>query len=1287
MSFITFKKAKSLNLQGKPIKLGMEVVSGKVMLVDSKMYKVMLLDKDGRPSEIELYGLEKISSQIDRFDLNKVAELLKVKVGELSRPKEGEVDLLIGQQYAAFHPSRHSSAGHLLLLKNDYGGYVIAGSHPDIKTGTEITESCLKVRHAKVMHAAGRIEEFFNVESLGVRCNPKCGGCQCGKCHPGGKDMTLKEEKELAIIESGLSFNEESGRWLAAYPWILSPLDLPNNRMVAMATLRSTEKRLSRNPDLAELYSTQIDDMVSRGAARKVPDQELAEYEGPKFYLSHFEVLNPSSKSTKCRIVFNSSAKFKGHALNDYLAKGPSMLNSLVGVLLRFREKEHAFIGDISKMFHAIDIPLADQMTHLFLWRGFSKESHPSTYAMTAVNMGDRPSATIAQLALRKSAAQYRETLPDAAKLIVENSYMDDIPASTETQQEAVKLTSEIDEIVESRGFKIKEWIHSGSGSTREILMNNEGATGISEGVLGMTWMPQNDLLRIQINQDETGEDTEVTKRGVLSSISKVYDPLGLLTPYTVKAKILLRKNWGVSPRIGWDDVLDSDFQDAWRQMREEMNDIGTVTWMRSVTPKDVVGRPILVVFSDGSENAYGAVAYARWKNKDGNFVASMIAAKSRVAPLKTVDIVRIELCGAVLSKRLRETIQREMKFEFEEVIHVVDSEIVQAMIWKESYGFNTFVANRIGEIQQVTEPKEWCWVAGTLNVADLATRGCSPNEIGSESVWQNGPGFLRQDRSCWPTQEIPKQMALPEQKAKLVASTKVIVTPSLCDKFMLDNFSKWRLLVNTTARIICLFNKLRKKGSTMQPSQAEISQAERFWYIEAQKTMDAKQLIKLNPQVEDGVMMVGGRTERWLEATWNRQRFILLPQAHRVTLLITWYEHSRGGHLGVEATVAKIRSVYWILGLRKLVKKVIYRCVYCRRKLEIRCKQTMGLLPIERLKPCPVFSNVGVDYFGPFTIRGEVQKRIHGKCYGVVFVCLIVGAVYVDVAVDYSTDGFMQVLRRFVSLRGCPTRIYSDDGTQLVGASNELKRIVNGIRWTDVEKECVELGAIKWMFSPANAPWYNGAVEALVKTVKRALNSAVGSQIMTFSELQTCMFEAGQLVNQRPIGRVPSAPDDGSYLSPNDMLLGRSSPRAPQIAFEKLADENTRIGFIQQVVNSFWKRWTREVFPQMVGRPKWHTSSRNLEEGDIVLVQDSNALRGEWKMARVTEAVAGLDGKVRRVKLFYRTKGTGSGQEIERAVQNLILLVPSRDDRVEDLPVKTKNEDPTSNHDDFESN
>ena len=345
------------------------------------------------------------------MDLVRIAGLLGIKTEDVNRPEEGEIDILIGQQYAAFHPCRQGAAGHLLLLKNEFGGNVISGSHPEITTATEITKSCMPARSAKVMHAAGGIEKFFEIESLGVRCEPKCGGCQCGTCQPGGKSMTLKEEKELAMIESGLEFNAERCCWMATYPWIKPSSELPDNRAVAMATLRSTEKRLSRDKGHAEIYSSQIEDMTRRGAAREVSEEELAKYTGPKFYISHFEVLNPKSKSTPCRIVYNSSAKFRGHALNEYLAKGPSMLNLLVGVLLRFRENRFGFIGDISKMFHAIDIPIHDQMTHLFLWRNCT-ESHPKTYAMTAVNMGDRPSATIAQVALRKSAEQQAVVFP-----------------------------------------------------------------------------------------------------------------------------------------------------------------------------------------------------------------------------------------------------------------------------------------------------------------------------------------------------------------------------------------------------------------------------------------------------------------------------------------------------------------------------------------------------------------------------------------------------------------------------------------------------------------------------------------------------------------------------------------------------------------------------------------------------------------------------------------------------------------------------------------------------------
>ncbi len=299
------------------------------------------------------------------------------------------------------------------------------------------------------------------------------------------------------------------------------------------------------------------------------------------------------------------------------------------------------------------------------------------------------------------------------------------------------------------------------------------------------------------------------------------------------------------------------------------------------------------------------------------------------------------------------------------------------------------------------------------------------------------------------------------------------------------------------------------------------------------------------------------------------------------------------------------------------------------------------------------------VDYFGPFTIRGEVQKRVRGKCYGVLFTCMTVRAVYVDIAHDYSTPGFMMVLRRFASIRGWPSKFYSDKGTQLVGASNELNTTIQNLDWNDIEQKSLTTGnGTEWNFSPASAPWYNGAVEVLVKSVKKALSVSVGESILSFSELQTFVFEASELVNERPIGNHPSDPSDCVYLSPNDLLLGRASSRIPQGPFRERTSNKYRFDFVQQIVDTFWKRWTHEVFPNLVLCPKWHTERRNLQKGDIVLVQDDNELRGKWKKAVVEDATPSTDGKVRHVTIRYRTPGN-TEVRIDRPVQKLILLVP----------------------------
>ena len=195
-----------------------------------------------------------------------------------------------------------------------------------------------------------------------------------------------------------------------------------------------------------------------------------------------------------------------------------------------------------------------------------------------------------------------------------------------------------------------------------------------------MHWNILEDTLTFKSERDKDNNNT-VTKRRILSRISSIYDPLGLLSPITVRAKIILRKLWTAPRCIGWDDLVPDEVLKEWNSLNEDLKRVNEIQIYRSLTPGKVLGRPTLILFSDGSPQAYGAVAYCRWKTVEEGYVTRIIAAKSRVAPLKTINIVRLELCGAVISKRLRESISHELTIEFERTIHLVDGEIVKAMI------------------------------------------------------------------------------------------------------------------------------------------------------------------------------------------------------------------------------------------------------------------------------------------------------------------------------------------------------------------------------------------------------------------------------------------------------------------------------------------------------------------------------------------------------------------------------------------------------------------------------
>ena len=320
-----------------------------------------------------------------------------------------------------------------MLVENKFGK-CLSGKHPFL---SEITEKLVSFARFNHFFSQPTINDFFSVESLGTECYPQCGSCKCGKCPLGGKDYNLQDERELMLIDKGLEFKGD--HWVSFYRWIKDPVDLPDNRVVAIPTLRSLEKRLLKDKHLANQYKAQINEMIEEGIARKLNAEETVSYKGPIHYLSHHEVLKRDSASTPCRVVFNASANYKGHILNEYWAKGPNLIKNLLGILLSFREHYVALVADIRRMYHTIKLSQSDQHTHRFVWRNLEINNYPETYVLTTATFGDKPAAAISSLALRKTAIMNRGVFPAVERTILNNTYVDDIMTSMKDMQHAVQ--------------------------------------------------------------------------------------------------------------------------------------------------------------------------------------------------------------------------------------------------------------------------------------------------------------------------------------------------------------------------------------------------------------------------------------------------------------------------------------------------------------------------------------------------------------------------------------------------------------------------------------------------------------------------------------------------------------------------------------------------------------------------------------------------------------------------------------------------------------------------------
>ena len=1132
-----------------------------------------------------------------------------------------------------------------------------------------------------------------------------------------GTSITLSQndKKFVAKLTEGIHIRED-GHYEMPLPFGGEPC-LPDNKQMAIKRLKSLQNRFARDKKYCEDYVAFMGDIIAQGYAEEVPENEILNTKGKAWYIPHHGVYHPK-KPGKLRVVFDCSAQQSGRSLNDYLLKGPDLTNSLIGVLLRFRQEPIAFTCDIEQMFFQFSVNPEHRDYLRFLWfKDNDWQSEPVHYRMGVHLFGATSSPGCASFALKQIASDYEQVHGIAAKeFIHRNFYVDDGLKSTETVQEAVELVSRARKLCAEGGIRL----HKFCSNSREVLESvppEDRAKGIKnldvlcdilpvERTLGVQWCVESDEFQFRI----VLKDQPFTRRGILSTISSVYDPLGFIAPVIMVGKQILQELCGRGS--DWDEPVPEDLRPRWEKWKCSLPLLESVGIKRSYKPPEFgkVAKVELHHFSDASTNGYGQCSYLRLVNEHGKVHCSLLMGKSRVAPLKAVTIPRLELTAATVAVKVASILHSELDYPDYTDFYWTDSTVVLGYIKNDAKRFHIYVANRVQLIRDLTEISQWNHVKSEDNPADEASRGLDASELVSQSRWTTGPSFLWNE-----TIPIAQDHAIellpddPEVKKTVVLATSTTTIKFATILSRIERFSDWDSACRAVALCMRYMDKLRGKYKTVATSKrVEIQTATGKRFLEPvnveEMVLAGKQIVKevqatsfsaemiglpregnvnnrskkcknsrfmkLDPFIDsDDILRVGGRLRR-SEMPYELKHPVVLPKKHNVTELLIRYAHRKTAHQGRGITTNYIRSMgFWVLGCSAAVSRYIHKCVVCRKARGSLGKQKMADLPPDRMEDSPPFTYTGVDYFGPFYVK---EGRKETKRYGAIFTCLASRGIHLEVATSLSTDSFLNVLRRFISLRGPMRLLRADQGTNFVGANNELKRALEEMDQEIVSRYLLKEGCdyIEFKFSTPAASHTGGVWERQIRTVRNVLSTILQQSQSQLDDdsLRTLFYEITAIINGRPLTLENlNDPTSMEPLTPNHLLTLKTNIILPPPGNFQRADLYCRKRWrrVQYLANEFWSRWRKEYLQTLQVRQKWNNPKRNFKVGDVVIIKDEDLPRNEWKMGRVEKVYKGDDENVRRVRLSVGKSKTGTKGKsacLERPVQGVVLLLENDD-------------------------
>uniref|UniRef100_A0A8D8VU26 Integrase catalytic domain-containing protein n=1 Tax=Cacopsylla melanoneura TaxID=428564 RepID=A0A8D8VU26_9HEMI len=1194
----------------------------KPKVIKTYLVTLKILLSDGTFLEISAYSVPRITGPLPAHA--NLKESVRTQYRDLNvapdTVRDQPVDVLVGSDYYySLVTGRVRVIQNSLFLIESKLGWIVSGQqtkNPENQTmtfltfvsGSENFRSQFSVPDPPLQD--DNIKELWELEAIGIKDSPK----------------VLQQDEIIDFFNKTTTFEE--GRYQVKWPWTQYPTDLPLNLGMAIGRLSSLVKRLEAVT--LEQYDQVLKDQQRLGVIEEVqcPDKLPSH---PVHYLPHHCVVQ-EGKTTKLRVVYDASAKVRGqHSLNDYLFKGPRMLEDLVQFLILFRMNSTAIVADIEKAFLQVGLQPDDRDVTRFVWlKDVNSSVHPDNlvhYRFKRVPFGIVSSPFLLAATIKHHLSQIST---EETKIISNSLYVDNLICSVSSLEQGMSIFRTATSTFEELSMNIREW-NSNNPEFMASIPEEKLCSKEIVSVLGLEWNVNGDTLGIAINTD-TFDKPVNTKRDTLKIVASVFDPCGFAAPFTLPARILHQELW--KDKCKWDDQIPSNRLEEWTKSVEIMKQLKSVTLPRLFT------RPTfstedggdlsyqLHCFTDASQDAYAAVTYIRITS-GSNHSVTFVMSRSRLTPLRqrnTMTIPKLELLGVLIGVRLVAYIRNTLKLAKVDIYLWTDSQIVLSWI-RSNRLLPPFVARRVAEINAVLGI-QFRYVTSKMNPADIATRVMTSTDVVPR--WTYGPDFLKSPESEWPVwTPDPEKDSSPVSEGT-VSSVLIAASTATTD----EPASSQPEVATSQSDPIRILQE--------QHFPREISGATTDLTKSLRCFKDSSGLLRCNAKLQNA------------DLPYDQKFPILLPRDSSFTQEVIRKIHEENYHVGVTHTLTLLRKKYWVPMGRAQVTKVVRSCKPCVKYGGGPYKlPEMPPLPKERVAVCPPFSYTGLDYLGPLTI---VEGGSRLKTWCIIFTCMASRAIHLELVPDMSSEEFLLGLRRFVAARGSPLVIVSDNALQFKLTAEVIKSAF-----------CVN-NNIQWRFIPELSPWQGGFYERLVGLVKHCLRRTIDKSILSNNQLTTVMKEIECVLNTRPLTVV--GVDMEHVLTPSDFL----TPISPIVLETPVESDLGTMTATKAALISSWRKsqaafdqframFTDQYLTSLAERAlKPHKQPRVVSNqtpsvGDIVQVKENSVGRVFWRVGQIIELNPSHDGRTRTARVRL-----SSGNVLTRSISHLYPLEMAKD-------------------------